>query len=555
MIIGLLGIEKAGCAYLPLDPDYPAERVGYLIADSGLKLVLTQTAFASQATALGVTAVDVEEEAVYTGYERDNVALNILPHHLAYVLYTSGSTGKPKGVLLTHGGLVNRLRWMAEAYGMDEREVVLQKTTYTFDVSVWELFLPLMTGGVLCLAKPGGEKDPDYLYRLINEQGITTLHFVPSMLSGFVHALPENASLGQLKRCICSGEELTLEVKERFFRRVEGVELHNLYGPTEATIDVSSYEVHPADPLIPIGKPVANTRLYIVSEEGGLVPMGIPGELCIGGVQLAKGYLNRPELTAEKFRTLPGLPEERLYFTGDLARWREDGNIEYLGRKDTQIKLRGYRIELGEIESAIQKYDSRIETAVVVSQRAQAETKVLCAYFTARERIETEALKEYLRRELPAYMVPVFYTQLDALPHTSSGKADRKTLSQMEIHVEKERYVHPKTMLEKQMSQLWKEVLQIDKVGLRDDFFQIGGDSLSVIILHQQVKQHVDAEISIANLYRYRTIEALLDYLSHKQNSPARHTASNAGRRELLLQGNEKRAQRLSKRKGINRDE
>ncbi|WP_233476482.1 non-ribosomal peptide synthetase/type I polyketide synthase [Paenibacillus sonchi] len=555
MIIGLLGIEKAGCAYLPLDPDYPAERIGYLIQDSGLKLVLTQTAFMDQAAALGVAAVDVEEEAVYAGYERDNVALDILPHHLAYVLYTSGSTGKPKGVMLTHGGLVNRLRWMAEAYGMDEREVVLQKTTYTFDVSVWELFLPLMTGGVLCLAKPGGEKDPDYLCQLINEQGITTLHFVPSMLSGFVHALPENASLGQLKRCICSGEELTLEVKERFFRRVEGVELHNLYGPTEATIDVSSYEVHPADPLIPIGKPVANTRLYIVSEEGGLVPVGIPGELCIGGVQLAKGYLNRPELTAEKFRTLPGLPEERLYFTGDLARWREDGNIEYLGRKDTQIKLRGYRIELGEIESAIQKYDSRIETAVVVSQGAQAETKVLCAYFTARERIETEALKEYLRRELPAYMVPVFYTQLDALPHTSSGKADRKTLSQMEIRVEKERYVHPKTMLEKQMSQLWKEVLHIDKVGLRDDFFQIGGDSLSVIILHQQVKQHVDAEISIANLYRYRTIEALLDYLSHKQNSPARHTASNAGRRELLLQGNEKRAQRLSKRKGINRDE
>ena len=330
MVIGLLGIEKAGCAYLPLDPDYPVERIHDLIEDSGLRLVLTQTAFMDRAAGSGVPAVDLEAEVSYASYERENIGLDILPHHLAYVLYTSGSTGQPKGVMLTHGGLANRLQWMKEAYRMDEQEVILQKTPYTFDVSVWELFLPLMIGGVLCLAKPGGEKDPDYLHSLIGSQGITTLHFVPSMLSSFVHALPEKIALGQLKRCICSGEELTLEVKDQFFRKIEGVQLYNLYGPTEASIDVSAYEVTPSDLLIPIGQPVANTRLYIVSEEGGLVPIGIPGELCIGGVQLAKGCLNRPELTAGKFKTLPGVTDERVYFTGDLARWREDGQIEYL---------------------------------------------------------------------------------------------------------------------------------------------------------------------------------------------------------------------------------
>ena len=249
------------------------------------------------------------------------------------------------------------------------------------------------------------------------------------------------------------------------------------------------------------------------------------------------------------------MPGERLYFTGDLARWLEDGNIEYLGRKDTQIKLRGFRIELGEIESAIQKYDDRIEMTAVVSHGAQTENKVLCAYFTAKEKIETDKLKEYLRWQLPTYMVPAFYMQMEVLPHTSSGKIDRKALSQIQIRMEKEQFIPPKTELEKQLSQLWREVLQIDKVGLRDDFFQIGGNSLSVIQLHKRLTQHLVAEISIATLYRYRTIESFLDSISQKQSNHTQHTGKDARRGELLLQGNAKRAQRLSKRKGINRDE
>ncbi|AWX56431.1 hybrid non-ribosomal peptide synthetase/type I polyketide synthase [Brevibacillus brevis] len=558
MIIGLLAIEKAGCAYLPIDPSTPGERIQYLLEDSGVRIVLSHTELIDKVPAMGTTKIavyDLEDTARYASYECTNLGIQLHPDDLAYVLYTSGSTGNPKGVLLTHGGMTNRLRWMADQYGMDEKEVVLQKTTYTFDVSVWELFLPLMIGGVLCLAKPGGEKDPDYLYNLICEQEVTTLHFVPSMLAGFLHALPEAASFSRLKRCICSGEELSIEVKDRFFRKMPGVELHNLYGPTEASIDVSYYEVQEEDQLIPIGKPVANTRLYIVTEEGGFAPIGVPGELCIAGVQVAKGYLNRPELTAEKFKELPILPGERLYFTGDLARWLEDGNIAYLGRKDTQIKLRGFRIELGEIESAIQAYTDQIETVAVLSQGTQAESKVLCAFFSAKDKIDTGKLKTHLQRHLPAYMVPVYYQQLDALPYTSSGKIDRKSLSRIQVGLEKEKVVLPKTEMEKQLSLLWKEVLQIDKVSIGDDFFQIGGNSLSVIHLHKLLIEKIDRDISIANLYRYRTIESFLTYISQKTNANSLQSIPEPRRRELLLQGNAKRSQRLSKRKGINSDE
>ncbi|MDH6351875.1 amino acid adenylation domain-containing protein [Brevibacillus sp. 1238] len=561
MIIGLLAIEKAGAAYLPIDPATPAERIQYLLEDSGMRIVLSQTGLVDQAVFADVAVYDLEDEAQYASYERTNPGVPLLPDDLAYVLYTSGSTGQPKGVMLTHGGMSNRLCWMAAHYGMDENEVVLQKTTYTFDVSVWELFLPLMIGGVLCFAEPGGEKDPEYLYRLIDEQKVTTLHFVPSMLAAFLHTLPDNAdeaseaSFSCLKRCICSGEELSIEVKDRFFRKMPGVELHNLYGPTEASIDVTFYEVRAEDRLIPIGKPVANTRLYIVTEEGGLAPIGVPGELCIAGIQLAKGYLNRPELTAEKFRELPLLPGERLYFTGDLARWLEDGNIAYLGRKDTQIKLRGFRIELGEIESAIQSYTDKIETVAVVSQGTQAESKMLCAYYSATEQIDSGQLQAYLQRHLPVYMVPLHYQQLPALPHTSSGKIDRKALSRMPLNVEKERAVLPKTEQEKQLSLIWKEVLQIEKVGIRDDFFQLGGNSLSVIHLHKRLTEQLDPTISIANLYRYRTIESFLAYTSQKAHAGKSQTMTVPERKERLLQGNAKRSQRLSKRKGTNSDE
>ncbi|WP_340673081.1 condensation domain-containing protein, partial [Brevibacillus agri] len=327
-----------------------------------------------------------------------------------------------------------------------------------------------------------------------------------------------DASFSRLKRCICSGEELSIEVKDRFFRKMPGVELHNLYGPTEASIDVTAYEVQAADRLIPIGKPVANTRLYIITEEGGLAPIGVPGELCIAGIQVAKGYLNRPELTAETFRELPLLPGERLYFTGDLARWLEDGNIAYLGRKDTQIKLRGFRIELGEIESAIQSYSDQIETVAVVSQGAQAENKMLCTYFSATEKVDTGKLKAHLQRQLPAYMVPVHFQQLAALPHTSSGKIDRKALPRITASDGVD--MAAAEMLAGEDGQLlasiFKETLGIETVSSSTHFFEQGGNSLAAIVLKAKISAAFQMQLTMQEVFAHPTIRELVPLIRQK---------------------------------------
>ncbi|WP_157128081.1 condensation domain-containing protein, partial [Brevibacillus parabrevis] len=322
----------------------------------------------------------------------------------------------------------------------------------------------------------------------------------------------------RLKRCICSGEELSIEVKDRFFRKMPGVELHNLYGPTEASIDVTFYEVQAADRLIPIGKPVANTRLYIVTEEGGLAPIGVPGELCIAGIQLAKGYLNRPELTAEKFRELPLLPGERLYFTGDLARWLEDGNIAYLGRKDTQIKLRGFRIELGEIESAIQSYTDKIESVAVVSQGTQAESKVLCAFFSATEQVHTGKLKAHLQQRLPAYMVPVHFQQLPALPHTSSGKIDRKALPHVTASDNTD--LATAEILAGEEGQLlasiFKETLGIENISSTAHFFELGGNSLAAIVLKAKISAAFQVQLTMHEVFAHPTIREMVPLIRQK---------------------------------------
>ncbi|NRQ57263.1 AMP-binding protein, partial [Brevibacillus sp. HD1.4A] len=291
-----------------------------------------------------------------------------------------------------------------------------------------------------------------------------------------------------------------------------------LYGPTEASIDVTFYEVRAEDRLIPIGKPVANTRLYIVTEEGGLAPIGVPGELCIAGIQLAKGYLNRPELTAEKFRELPLLPGERLYFTGDLARWLEDGNIAYLGRKDTQIKLRGFRIELGEIESAIQSYTDKIETVVVVSQGTQAESKVLCAFFSATEKVDIGKLKAHLQRHLPAYMVPVHYQQLAALPHTSSGKIDRKALPRITASDDVD--MAASEMLAGEDGQLlasiFKETLGIENISSSAHFFELGGNSLAAIVLKAKISAAFQVQLTMQEVFAHPTIRELVPLIRQK---------------------------------------
>ena len=375
MVIGLLGILKAGGAYVPIDSTYPKERVAFMLEDCGTPLLITQKNLINELPSNGVQVVSLDSDWKRMSKEKAvNPKVNIAPKNLAYVIYTSGSTGKPKGAMNTHQGIFNRLLWMQDEYQINRTDCILQKTPFSFDVSVWEFFWPLMTGSRLVVAKPERHQDPDYLISLIKKQNITTLHFVPPMMQAFLEA-EEVEDCSSIRRIICSGESLPLDLQAKFFSKFKTAELHNLYGPTEAGVDVTSWACQRESDLdlIPIGKPIANTQIYILDKNLKPVPVGVAGELHIGGIQLARGYHNRPELTGEKFIRNPfdDDPKSRLYKTGDLTRFLPDGNIEYLGRIDNQVKIRGFRIELGEVETVLSEHES-IRDVVVLARSANS---------------------------------------------------------------------------------------------------------------------------------------------------------------------------------------
>ncbi len=378
MVIGLLGILKAGAAYVPLEPSYPQERLSLMIEEAGIRMVLTAQRF-REIVSVDAISLDADWSAI-ARESKENPTVNTISGNLAYVIYTSGSTGKPKGSMLTHEGICNRLLWMQDAYQLTTADRVLQKTPYTFDVSVWEFFWPLITGARLVIARLGGQGDSYYLVDLIKQQEITTIHFVPSMLAVFLEE-KRVAECRSLKRVICSGEALSHELKEKFVKLLPA-ELHNLYGPTEASVDVTYWDCRSQieRPIVPIGRPIANTQIYVLDKNLQALPLGVPGELYIGGIGLARGYLNRADLTAERFLPDPfGVEGARIYRTGDLARYLANGNIEYLGRTDHQVKLRGFRIELGEIEAGLNEHPA-VQQAVVVAREDSTGSKRLVAY-------------------------------------------------------------------------------------------------------------------------------------------------------------------------------
>jgi amino acid adenylation domain-containing protein/FkbM family methyltransferase len=382
MVVGLLAILKAGGAYVPLDPSYPSERLRYMLADAGTTVLLTQQRLVSSLPAHHATVVclDTDWETIAQSWPTTAAPRTATADSLAYMIYTSGSTGQPKGAMTTHAAIVNRLLWMQEEYGLTDADRVLQKTPLSFDVSVWELFWPLISGARMVVARPGGHKDSSYLTRLITEQQITTLHFVPSMLQAF---LEERAveRCRTLRRVICSGEALGVKLQERFFQRLATAELYNLYGPTEAAVDVTSWRCEPQSSRssVPIGRPIANTQLYILDEQWEMVPVGASGELYLGGAGLARGYHGRPELTAEKFipDRLSGKSGSRLYRTGDVVRYGEAGEVEYLGRVDHQVKIRGHRIELGEVEAVLVEHPGIQEAVVTIHEHAPGDLRLL----------------------------------------------------------------------------------------------------------------------------------------------------------------------------------
>ena len=434
------------------------------------------------------------------------------PDDVAYVIYTSGSTGRPKGVANAHRGVVNRMLWTQERFGLGPDDVALQKTPFSFDTSVSEFFWPLQTGARLVVAAPGGHRDPAYLVETIVRHRVDTIDFVPSMLRLFLDH-PAAGSCTSLRRVICGGEALTRDLVDRFFAVLPAAELHNVYGPTEAAIDVTAWQCRPDDtlPVVPIGAPMANTTIHILDEQMRPVPIGTPGELYIGGVQVAVGYVNRDDLTAERFIPDPFDPPGRLYRTGDLARWLPSGQVDFLGRLDHQVKIRGQRIELGEIEATLGLHPSVLEAAVTIGHDTTGDA-MLVAWLVPRSghEIEVGDIRDHLRGLLPAHMIPSRLTVLPELPLTASGKLDVSALPS-EGQIERppgDGYVEPRTELEVEIAQLWSEVLGVPSVGAETDFFDLGGHSLKLMQLASRFDQAFGVRPAIADLFESPTVAA-----------------------------------------------
>ncbi|MNQ10022.1 Gramicidin S synthase 2 [compost metagenome] len=521
LAIALLAIVKAGGAYLPLDPDYPADRLAFMLEDSCVPLLLTQEALLDRLPPCNAPVWCLDRDWAQTdGHPEQAPAIDYPPHSLAYCIYTSGSTGRPKGVGNHHAGLLNRLQWMQEQYRLDGSDRVLQKTPFSFDVSVWEFFWPWFTGAALVMADPGAHRDPALLRETIVGQGITTLHFVPSMLQAFI-AAGELSACTSLRRVMCSGEALPHELQQQF-QAQHGAGLHNLYGPTEAAIDVSYWQCidEPGRHSVPIGRPIANTRLMILDGQLQPVPVGVAGELYIAGINLARGYLGRPGLTAERFVADPfGAPGDRMYRTGDLARWRPDGVIDYVGRIDHQVKLRGLRIELGEIEARLLEHP-RVREAVVVAWQGQGGAQ-LVGYITpdtpvADSQALLDELRESLRGQLPDYMVPAQLLYLESMPLSPNGKLDRKALPAPDWQARG--YSAPRGGQEERLAAIWADVLGVERVGRDDDFFEVGGHSLLAVRIVSRVREAFSVELPLRALFDTPNVAGLAQALERSAN-------------------------------------
>jgi len=581
LVVALLGVLKAGGAYVPLDPSYPAERLAFMLDDADVRVLITNSIDDLRFTIddlgeSGAPIVNRKSKIVnldtdwptLAAYPTSPPAQPASPANLAYVIYTSGSTGQPKGAMIAHRAIVNRLRWMQDTYQLTAADAVLQKTPFSFDVSVWEFFWPLISGARLVLAQPGGHKDAAYLVGLIARSQITTLHFVPPMLRVFLEE-PDLKNCTSIRRVICSGEALPYDLQEHFFAQLDA-ELHNLYGPTEAAIDVTAWVCQRggARQTVPIGRPIANTQIYLLDAQLDPVPIGVSGELYIGGVQLARGYFARPDLTAERFIPNPfaevsgsgygvlgaevsdirhPTPDPRLYRTGDQARYAPDGSIEYLGRLDDQIKIHGYRIELGEIEAILAQHHAVRAVAVVLWEQRPGDQRLL-AYVVPAETLNDERrtmngpewsssafsvqrsalvaeLRTFLQERLPSYMIPAQIIVLEALPLTVNGKLDRRALPAPETTnlAQGGTYIAPRTATEIAIAQLWADLLHMERVSIRDNFFELGGNSILVVRLMAQIRTQFGQDLPVATLFQGPTIEHLAHQL---QTQPDRKPTS-----------------------------
>ncbi|WP_262242666.1 non-ribosomal peptide synthase/polyketide synthase [Pseudomonas aeruginosa] len=505
MVVALMAILKAGGAYVPVDPEYPEERQAYMLEDSGVQLLLSQSHL-KLPLAQGMQRIDLDQaDAWLENHAENNPGIELNGENLAYVIYTSGSTGKPKGAGNRHSALSNRLCWMQQAYGLGVGDTVLQKTPFSFDVSVWEFFWPLMSGARLVVATPGDHRDPAKLVALINREGVDTLHFVPSMLQAFLQD-EDVVSCTSLKRIVCSGEALPADAQQQVFAKLPQAGLYNLYGPTEAAIDVTHWTcVEEGKDAVPIGRPIANLACYILDGNLEPVPVGVLGELYLAGRGLARGYHQRPGLTAERFVASPFVAGERMYRTGDLARYRADGVIEYAGRIDHQVKLRGLRIELGEIEARLLEHPWVREAAVLAVDGKQLVGYVVLESEGGDWR---EVLAAHLAASLPEYMVPAQWLALERMPLSPNGKLDRKALPAPEVSVAQAGYSAPRTAVERTLAEIWQDLLGVERVGLDDNFFSLGGDSIVSIQVVSRARQ-AGLQLSPRDLFQHQNIRSL----------------------------------------------
>ncbi len=506
MVVALMAVLKAGGAYVPVDPEYPAERQAYMLEDSGVGLVLSQSHLRLPA-ADSLLRIDLDRDDVWLqGYSAANPDVELSAANLAYVIYTSGSTGKPKGAGNSHAALANRLCWMQQAYALDGSDTVLQKTPFSFDVSVWEFFWPLLSGARLVMAAPGDHRDPAKLVELITREAVTTLHFVPSMLQAFLQH-SQVSRCASLQRIVCSGEALPVDAQQQVFAKLPQANLYNLYGPTEAAIDVTHWTcVDEGKDAVPIGKPIANLGCHILDGTLEPVPVGVLGELYLTGKGLARGYHRRPLLTAERFVASPFARGERMYRTGDLARYRPDGVIEYAGRIDHQVKLRGLRIELGEIEARLLEHPDVREAAVLAVDGTHLVGYVVLDDAPAHWR---ESLGAHLAAQLPAFMVPAQWVVLERMPLSPNGKLERKALPRPDAVTLQRAYAPPHSPLERQVAQVWQDVLGVECVGLDDNFFELGGHSLLLLLVKERLATQCGLTLTVNQLMTRPTVRAL----------------------------------------------
>jgi enterobactin synthetase component F len=501
LLVALVAVLRAGGAYLPVDLAQPDARLARILASAQPTCVLAEPADAAR-----FAGVPLLSPAQWAEQGEGVLVDAVQPQDAAYVIYTSGSTGEPKGVLIEHRAIVNRLLWMRSHYGIGADERILQKTPATFDVSVWEFFLPLISGATLVIAAPGVHRDPQALTALIIAEHITTLHFVPSMLDAWLQ-VPDVRGL-VLRRVFTSGEALDASLRDRFHAQVHA-ELHNLYGPTEAAVDVSAWPALRDDRSVPvpIGRPVWNTRLYVLDARLRALPAGVPGALYLGGVQLARGYLGRGDLTTERFIDDPHVPGGRLYRTGDVARWREDGALDYMGRSDDQVKLRGLRIELGDIEAALRELPG-VARAEVLLRAADAGAPARLVAYVAGAGLEPQALRRGLAEQLPEYMVPAAVVVMQEWPVTANGKLDRAALPIPGATPDDGR--PPVTPTEQALAVLFQQVLGLSNpVSADADFFRLGGDSLTAVHLLLAIQQQWQRDPGLGAVFAAPTVAGL----------------------------------------------